>query len=104
MKWSAKHILLSLSLLALLGTVTSCRKTVNCRCAVKGASGSAHALDVRVITVDSRSDCSDIYYVVYNGSELPDDQGLVDSLYCTDYAFDVMVVDSTITYSNGAEQ
>ena len=82
---------------------TSCRKNVNCRCAVRGASGSPHALDVRVITVDSRSDCSNIYYVVYNESDLPEDQGKVDSLFCTDYPFDVVVVDSTITYSNGAK-
>ena len=67
-------------------------------------SGSSHNLDVRVVTVKSRSDCPDIYYVVYNGSDLPEDQGLVDSLYCTDYAFDVTVVDSTVTHSNGSKQ
>lgn len=81
-----------------------CRKDVNCRCAVRGVSGSPHALDVRVVTVSSRSDCRDIYFVVYDESDLPEDRGKVDSLYCTDYPFDVTVVDSTVTYSNGSKQ
>ena len=80
-----------------------CKKTINCRCAVRGVSGSPHALDVRIVSVDSHSDCRDIYYVVYNGSDLPEDQGLVDSLFCTDYPFDVTVVDSTVTYTNGSK-
>lgn len=100
----AKHIVLIVCMLAFVAVATSCRKNVNCRCSVRGAGGQPHALDVRVITVDSRSDCRDIYYVVYNASDLYEDQGKVDSLFCTDYPFDVTVVDSTVTHSNGAKE
>lgn len=104
MKRLGKYIMLICCLLGSMVMTVGCAKDVNCRCAVKGVSGSSHNLDVRVVTVKSRSDCRDIYYVVYNGSDLPEDQGLVDSLYCTDYAFDVTVVDSTVTHSNGSKQ
>ena len=99
----AKYILLSICVLVCVATA-SCRKDVNCRCAVRGIGGETHALDVRVFTVDSRSDCRNIYYVVYNASDLPHDQGKVESLFCTDYPFDVTVVDSTVTHSNGAKE
>jgi len=104
MNQNAKYIVLIICLLMFATAVVSCRKNVNCRCAVRGAGGETHALDVRVLTVDSRSDCRDIYYVVYNASDLPEDQGKVDSLFCTDYPFDVTVVDSTVTHSNGAKE
>lgn len=104
MRRIVKYILLISCLLCLTMMSVGCRKDINCRCAVRGASGSGHALDVRVITVSSRSDCRDIYYVVYNNSDLAEDHGMVDSLFCTDYPFDVTVVDSTVTHSNGAKQ
>lgn len=83
--------------------LTACTKQVNCRCAVRGTANTSRELDVRVITVSSRADCRDIYYVVYDRSEIPEDHGLVDSLFCTDYPFDVTVIDSTVTVSNGAK-
>lgn len=104
MRKIGKYMLLICCALCVALMSIGCRKDVNCRCAVRGASGSGHALDVRVVTVSSRSDCRDIYFVVYNASELPEDHGKVDSLYCTDYPFDVTVVDSTVTYSDGSKQ
>ncbi len=104
MKRYAKYIFLIIGVLSCSVGMVSCRKNVNCRCAVRGAGGEPHALDVRVFTVDSRSDCRNIYYVVYNASDLPADQGKVDSLFCTAYPFEVTVVDSTVTHSNGAKQ
>ncbi len=104
MRRAVKYIMLICCVLLLTVAAVGCRKDINCRCAVRGASGSPHPLDVRVITVSSRSDCRDIYYVVYNTGDLSGDQGMVDSLFCTDYPFDVTVVDSTVTHSNGAKQ
>ena len=94
------YFILSTMVLMLLA---ACSKPVNCRCVVRQTDDN-RGLDVRVITVDKHSDCRNIYYVVYDRSRLPEDQGLVDSLICTDYPFDVTVIDSTVTTSNGEKQ
>lgn len=92
-----KRILLIISVMSLF-LLVSCSKSLNCRCAVNGTQ------NVRVITIDSHTSCADIYYVQYNASDLPEEQGLVDSVYCTDYPFDVITIDSSVTVTGDTKK
>ena len=93
-----RRMLFIISVLVSVLVTVGCTKSVNCRCAVKGSN------DVRVVSVNEFSDCRDIYYIQFNASPLPEDQNLVDSVVCTDYPFDVLVVDSMVTFSDGAKK
>lgn len=72
-----KKVLLFIGVAALL-LCSACKKDKNCRCSVLGQQ------DVRIITIDGGK-CSQINFASYY-DEL--DTLHVDSVLCTDFAFD----------------
>ncbi len=75
-----KKKILPIALVCLL-LFSACGKDKYCRCSVR------HEQKVRIITVRNSADCADIRYVQFNASDA--EIGIIDSVFCSDYIFDV---------------